>query len=104
MGTNRDVPTLDPQRVPHRVELLHSSERTRVTRLFLPDGTVICKEPLGSEAAGRLRHETVILERLGGVEGVARVATAPSSPDSLVLEDVGGTALASTPMPLDGVQ
>jgi hypothetical protein len=30
-----------------RTEIVHSSERTRVTRVFLPGGTVIRKTPAG---------------------------------------------------------
>ncbi len=37
---------------PVRTEIVHESERTRVTRLVLADGTVIRKEPLGPDAAG----------------------------------------------------
>jgi hypothetical protein len=38
-----------------RAVLLHESERTRVTRLFLPGRTVVRKEPLGPGADRRLR-------------------------------------------------
>ncbi len=36
-----------------RAEIVHCSERTRVTRLFLPGRAVIRKEPLGPDAEGR---------------------------------------------------
>ena len=54
---------------PDRAEVVHESTRTRVTRLFLPGGTVIRKEPLGPNADRRLRHEAAVLERLRGVKG-----------------------------------
>ena len=57
---------------PTRSELVHESERSRVSRLFLPGGTVIRKEPLGPAADRRLRHEEAMLERLRGVAGVAQ--------------------------------
>ena len=69
---------------------MHESERTRVTRLFLPGGTVIRKEPLGPDAPRRLRHEAAMLERLRGVAGVAQLADAPRYPGSIVLADAGG--------------
>ena len=59
---------------PDRAEVVHESARTRVTRLFLREGTVIRKEPLGPDADRRLRHEAAMLERLRGVEGVAQLA------------------------------
>jgi diguanylate cyclase (GGDEF)-like protein len=87
-----------------QVELLHESERTRVARLMLPAGSVIRKEPLGPDAARRLRHELEILEMLSGVEGVVQLAPGvPPSPGSIVLADVGGAALAERAMPLDPV-
>ena len=96
-------PGRDP---PVRVEPVHESERTRVTRLFLAGRTVIRKEPLGPDAEHRLRHEVAILERLRGVAGVAQLAEAPRYPGSIVLEDTDGTSLASSRTPYqtaDGV-
>jgi signal transduction histidine kinase len=81
---------------------VHESERTRVTRLFLPGGTVIRKEPLGADAPRRLRHELGVLGRLRGVVGVAQLLDTPQFPDSVVLADVGGISLAGVPTPLDG--
>jgi hypothetical protein len=83
-----------------RAEIVHSSERTRITRLFLPKGTVIRKEPLGPEAERRVRHEASMLERLRGVAGVAQLAEAPRYPGSVVLEDAGGASLAGVTGPL----
>lgn len=90
-----------------RTELLHETARTRVTRLLLPAGSVIRKEPLGPGARWRLRHEVDILERLAGVEGVAHlVAAGPDGPapalpaaeldgaGSALLADRGGVPLA----------
>ena len=63
-------PGRDP---PVRAEVVHESERTRITRLPFPGRTVIRKEPLGPGADRRLRHELAILERLRGGEGVAQL-------------------------------
>lgn len=88
-----------------RVEVLHSSQHARVSRLHLPsDGSVICKEPLGPGRDERLRHETAVLERLSGAAGIVQLAAAPSVPGSLVLTDLGGTALAAVPMPVDAAE
>jgi hypothetical protein len=48
MGAGGVLPDRDP---PIRAEILHESERTCVTRLFLPGRTVIRKEPLGGGRA-----------------------------------------------------
>ena len=79
---------------------MHQSERTRVTRLFLPGGTVIRKEPLGPSGEGRVRHEAAMLERLHGVAGVAQLAQAPRYPGSVVLQDAGAASLAGLARPL----
>ena len=83
-----------------RAEIVHSSERTRITRLFLPGRTVIRKEPLGPDAERRVRHEVAMLERLRGVAGVAQLAEAPRYPGSVVLEDAGAASLAGMTGPL----
>jgi serine/threonine protein kinase len=85
---------------PVRAELVHESERTRITRLFLPGGTVIRKEPLGPGAEGRARHEVAMLKRLRGVPGVAQPTEAPQYPESLVLADAGDRNLAGLDKPL----
>jgi hypothetical protein len=85
---------------PVRAEIVHQSERTRVTRLFLPGGTVVRKEPLGPDAEGRVRHEVAMLERLRGVAGVAQLAQAPRYPGSVVLADAGQVSLAGLARPL----
>src|SRR5580693_7555346 len=77
-----------------RTEVVHESERTRITRLFLPGRTVIRKEPLGPDGERRVRHESAMLERLRGVAGVVQLAEAPQYPRSVVLADVGGASLA----------
>src|SRR4051812_24541702 len=82
-----------------RTELLRGHGRTRVTRLFFSDRTVIRKEPLGSDAAARLAHETAILERLRGVDGVAQLLDTPRYPGSIVLADAGGESLARLAKP-----
>ncbi|HEX5922764.1 MAG TPA: AAA family ATPase [Baekduia sp.] len=82
--------------------VVHAGDRTRVTRLTLDERTVIRKEPLGTDAQRRLRHEVVMLERLRGAEGVAQLVDAPQYPDSIVLEDAGRTSLAERTKPLAG--
>ncbi len=77
-----------------RAEVVHCSERTRVTRLFLPGRTVIRKEPLGPDADRRVRREAAILERLPGLAGVTQLAEAPRYPGSVVLQDAGEASLA----------
>ena len=83
-----------------RAEVVHSSERTRITRLFLPGRTVIRKEPLGPDVERRVRHEVAMLDRLFGVAGVAQLGEAPRYPGSVVLQDVGGASLAGMAKPL----
>jgi signal transduction histidine kinase len=90
-------PEPDP---PVVAQVLHASQGTRVTRLFLPRGTVIRKQLLGADAPRRLRHELELLGRLRGVVGVAQLLDAPTYPDSIVLADVGGISLAGVPTPL----
>ena len=97
MGSGGVLPGPDP---PVRAELVHQSERTRVTRLLLPGGTVIRKEPLGPYGDRRVRHETAMLDRLHGVAGVAQLAEAPQYPGSVVLADAGGATLAGEAKPL----
>ncbi|WP_445184073.1 AAA family ATPase [Pseudonocardia sp. Cha107L01] len=75
-----------------------------MTRLFLPGGTVIRKQPIGADAPRRLRHELGLLGRLRGVSGVAQLLDAPTYPDSIVLADVGGSSLAGLPTPLNGAE
>ena len=86
--------------LPARTEVVHESERARVTRLVVAGGRVIRKEPLGPDADRRWRHEVAILERLRGVDGVAQLLDAPRCPGSIVMEDAGGTSLAELAKPL----
>src|ERR1700746_2492998 len=65
-----------------RAEIVHSSGRTRVTRLFLPGRTVVRKEPLGPSGEGRVRHEAAMLERLRGVAGGGRRGAGAPEPRS----------------------
>ena len=67
-----------------RAEVLHSSERTRITRLFLPGRTVIRKEPRGTDADRRARHEVAMLERLLGVAGVNYIMGVPGADDIML--------------------
>ena len=70
---------------PVPAEIVHESGRTRVTRLLVPGGTVIRKEPLGPDAERRVRHEVAMLERLSGVTGVAQLGQAAQYPGSVLL-------------------
>src|ERR1700751_3371440 len=83
-----------------RAEIVHFSERTRITRLFLPGRTVIRKEPLGPDAERRARPEVALLEPLRGVAGMSQLAAAPVYPGSVVLEDAGGASPAVLAKPL----
>ena len=83
-----------------RAEVVHFSEGTRITRVFLPGRTVIRKELLGPDAERRVRHEVAMLERLLGVAGVAQLAEVPRYPGSVVLEDAGAASLAGMTKPL----
>ncbi|BCJ77318.1 serine/threonine protein kinase [Catellatospora sp. IY07-71] len=101
MGTSGGSSAGDPLPADTRRELLVSRDRYRVTRLFLPDGrTVVLKEPLGADAVRRARHETAILRRLRGAEGVAQLASGPAVSGAVVMEDVGDVTLDRRPMPL----
>src|ERR1700751_6057317 len=97
MGSGGMPPARDP---PARAETVHESERTRITRLFLPGRTVIRKEPLGPDAERRARHEVAMLERLRGVAGGSQLAADPRYPGSVVLEDAGGASPAGLAKPL----
>jgi signal transduction histidine kinase len=88
---------------PVTAAILHASERTRVTRLYLPGRTVIRKEPLGPDGPRRLRQELAMLDRLRGVPGVAQLAEEPPYPGSLTLVDTAGTRLAGAPLDADAL-
>jgi len=80
-----------------RGEVLHRSERTLIYRLRRPGaGSLICKEPLGSGAAKRLRHEVEILGRLAGIEGVPRLSRALAPAGSIAFEDDAAISLADS--------
>src|SRR2546427_6197631 len=76
-------------------ELLYQSDHTRVFRLHLTNRRqhVICKEPLGADALGRLRHERRMLERLAGIAGVPQLAKGGAPANSIALEDSAFVAL-----------
>src|SRR5687767_13476975 len=97
MGAGGIVPGRDPR---VRAEVLHETDRTRVTRLFLSGCTVVRKEPIGRDAQRRLWHERAMLERLRGVVGVAQLVEAPRYPGAIVLTDADGTSLAGLAKPL----
>jgi signal transduction histidine kinase len=85
---------------PVQAEIVHESERTRVTRLVFDGCSVVRKEPLGPDAQARLRHESAFLERLCGLEGVAQVMEAARYQGSIMLADAGGVSLAELAKPL----
>lgn len=81
-------------------ELVYESQRTRVRRRRREaTDTVIVKEPIGPDAAERIRRETAALDRLAEVPGVVRVAEHGTG-TSVVLEDLGGPTLGDV-LPLD---
>ena len=84
-----------------RTEILYETGHTRVSRRYSADGTgsVVCKEPLGLDALRRLRHETGLLRRLAGIEGVPQLVSPPAGGALIATEDVGGVSLAQS---LDG--
>jgi Protein kinase domain len=89
------------ENAPGRAETVHHSSRTRVTRLSINGRTVVRKEPLSPDAEHRLRHETAMLERLRGIEGIAQLAPGPPPyPESIVLADAGPADLAGLAKPL----
>ncbi len=79
--------------------ILYESDRTRVHRVPLADGSghVIRKEYLGPAAGRRRRGERRLLERLAGVPGIAQLVDAPEQSGVLVLTDVGGAPLSEVP-------
>ncbi|WP_308301915.1 diguanylate cyclase domain-containing protein [Frankia sp. AgKG'84/4] len=84
-----------------RTELVHESTRSRVTRLVLSTRTVIRKEALANGGPQRARHETEILDRLSGIEGMAHPTAGPEQDDNaILLADVGGPALSARTTPL----
>ncbi|EFC83384.1 diguanylate cyclase [Parafrankia sp. EUN1f] len=102
MAARRMTPGRDPPTVATRPVVLHASDRTRISRIMLPTGPVIRKEPLGPDAQQRLGHEVEILERLSGVEGVVQLAAGPAEcTGSILLADVDGTALSRRDTPLE---
>jgi signal transduction histidine kinase len=100
VGTDEVLPGRAPT---IRDELVHESERSRVTRLFFAGRTAIRKQPLGQDAERALRREVAVLERLRGAVGVAQLEDAQLYPGSFVMADAGDTSLAqmSTPLAID---
>jgi diguanylate cyclase (GGDEF)-like protein len=77
-------------------DVLFQSGRTRVFRVGAAGqpGSMVCKERLGPDALARVRHETRIIQRLAGIDGVPRLAARGTSGIVVALEDTGGVALA----------
>ena len=85
-----------------QVELLSESDRTRVVRLYLPEGgTVIRKEPLGPNREQRLQHELEILRRLVGVPNVVQLAQDEPDEGGILLRDMYGVTLDQVPTPME---
>ncbi|MFC4070970.1 diguanylate cyclase domain-containing protein [Actinoplanes subglobosus] len=79
-------------------ELLYDSDRTRVSRIRLADGTwVVRKQPLGPGAAERLRNEMAVLRRLESVPGTPALVTGGST--TLDLVDAESRTLADLASP-----
>lgn len=93
--------THDRPMAPVRRQVLHESKQTRVSRLLLPDASMILKEPLGPDAEQRLRKEIKIRERLSGLSGVSQMAQAQPYAGSIMLHDVHGVCMANLAMPLE---
>ncbi|HWS36187.1 MAG TPA: diguanylate cyclase [Actinoplanes sp.] len=77
-------------------ELIYDSDRTRVARIRLGDGSsLVRKQPLGPGAADRLHNEMTVLRHLDGLTGTPRLAAGePGDTASLVLVDSPGRTLA----------
>jgi diguanylate cyclase (GGDEF)-like protein len=71
--------------------LVYQSSRTRVTRV----PGFVHKEPLGPDAARRVRHERAMLQRLQGIDGVPSLAFTAADGTALVMQDCGPVTLAS---------
>ncbi|WP_035740602.1 diguanylate cyclase [Parafrankia elaeagni] len=118
MTPGRDPPAAtEPLAATEPPVVLHATDQTRISRLTLGRAggrgiRVIRKEPLGPDAQRRVRHETEILERLSGVEGVVHLAAglaegagpAADGVGSVLLADVGGAALSRRETPLEPVE
>jgi predicted ATPase/signal transduction histidine kinase len=76
------------------LEVLYESPTTRVFRQRHAGASVVCKEPLGADAALRVNHEKYIIARLAGVVGVAQLAAGTYPVGVLALQDCGGLSLA----------
>ncbi|MBC7603133.1 MAG: AAA family ATPase, partial [Ramlibacter sp.] len=75
------------------MEVLYESATTRVFRTVALQ-PLICKQPLGEDGLRRVRHETAMLQRLEGMEGVARLAAGAQADGVISLHDYGGSTLA----------
>jgi signal transduction histidine kinase len=93
---SRAVSSFDPA----AGELVHESQRSRVTRLSLDGRMVIRKEPLGPDGERALSHEVAMLKRLRGVVGVAQLVESPRHPGSIVMTDAGDRTLVEVAKPL----
>ncbi|GAA1610200.1 diguanylate cyclase domain-containing protein [Actinoplanes couchii] len=78
-------------------KLLYDSDRTRVARIRRDDGSsIVRKQPLGPDAADRLRNETAVLRHLDGIIGTPKLAAGDpgAGVGALDLLDVPGRTLA----------
>ena len=92
MPQRQPIHAARPAALAGQPELLYESERTRVVRVRPAGGAgqVICKQPLGADAARRLRHELMMLERLAGVDGRAAAGRRRRRRGSIAVVDTAG--------------
>ncbi len=78
-------------------DVLYSNEHVRVSRRRQADSStlVIVKQAIDLQAGRRLKHETDMLKRLSHIEGIVKIADTIAEPNTLVLKDEGGIALAT---------
>jgi diguanylate cyclase (GGDEF)-like protein len=91
----RSGPAPGPAETP-RSRLLHLSDRSRVSRVPHPRGvgSAVRKEVFGPDAAGRLRNEVAVLQRLASVNGVPRLIDVEEGAHAFLMEDCNGRPLA----------
>lgn len=87
---------LEPASACDLPRVLWQSDRTRIVRRLSADGRerLIIKHAFGPDATRRLRHETQLLERLAGIEGLPQLRPMPDASHGIAMRDDGGTSLA----------
>jgi GAF domain-containing protein len=90
---NKPAAASEPATQPSET-VLYRTEQACVMRRTQADGQrVVVKQAIGAPAVRRLGHEVAMLRRVAHVAGVPVVLETPA-PDTLVLRDDGGIALA----------